>query len=392
MPTHIALPSLVGRYRLLKKLGAGGMGSVYLGEDTELDRKVAIKIPHFITDDESPEFIRRFMREARAAAGIEHPNLCPVHDAGVSNGIPYLVMPFLEGSPLSELISTEHPWPAVKAIPLAAKIALAVQVLHDRGLVHRDLKPSNVMLMRGGTPVVMDFGLVRSCAAAWEALTEGPESRCDSPALTSEHLSVEDMFRRTRENKASSCITHARDPSQGLTKEGQMIGTPPYMAPEQFMGDLKKISPATDIYALGVLLYELLTGTRPFEGPMPALCMQALGTAPEPPSARQPRLSGSVDKICLKALAKKPEDRYASMAEFAVTLESCSPDIPVANVISRHDLLEVEITNPHDWQSNEREYWRNIGKKIVLYGIPGLVVLFILICGAIAGLRSLFGR
>src|SRR5947199_1466441 len=161
MPTHQELPERFGRYRILKKLGAGGMGAVYLAEDTRLGRRVALKVPHFTAED-GPAVVQRFQREARLAARIDHPALCPVHDVGEAGGVYFFTMPFVEGTPLSHLIDPQRPWPPLRALALVRKVALAVEVLHKNGIVHRDLKPGNVMVRPTGEPVLMDFGLARS--------------------------------------------------------------------------------------------------------------------------------------------------------------------------------------------------------------------------------------
>ena len=273
------MPSRLGRYRLLQLLGAGGMGTVYLAEDVQLSRKVAVKVPH-LTADAGPDVLARFLREARVAAAIEHPYLCPIHDVGEDNGVHYLVMPFIEGTPLSRLVSTDRPWPLAQAVALVRKLAGAVQALHARGMIHRDLKPSNVMIRASGEPVVMDFGLARS--------------------LTNQ--------------------------SQPLTRLGAVLGTPGYMAPEQVLGDAKTLGPATDIYSLSIILYELLTGKPPFWGPPAAVYGQILHALPEAPSKLRQGLEPT-DAVCLKALEKKPEARYASMTDFARALGLVVPQL-----------------------------------------------------------------
>ena len=279
-----SVPAQLGRYRILKKLGQGGMGSVYLAEDTLLSRRVAVKVPHF-SEADGPGVIERFHREARAAAAIDHPHLCPVHDAGAIDGIHFLVMPYIEGTPLSRLVGADGPWSPAQAAALVRQLALAVEVLHQRGLVHRDLKPSNVLIRPNGEPVLLDFGLARSYA--WQ--------------------------------------------SRQLTATGASIGTPAYMAPEQVLGDAKAIGPATDVYGLGVILYELLTEGLPFEGPPVAVYGQILHALPEPPSARRPGVDARLDALCLQTLAKKPVDRFASMAAFAEALVPWA--CPVAVVV-----------------------------------------------------------
>jgi serine/threonine protein kinase len=169
MATPAALPAQFGRYRIVRQLGAGGMGAIYLADDTVLGRRVALKVPHLSAA--GPEVVERFYREARVAAGIEHPHLCPVYDVGQVDGVHYLTMPFIEGSPLSEQVDPGRPWPPRDAVALVHKLALAIAVTHRRGLIHRDLKPGNVLLRPDGEPVLMDFGLARSFTEEGQRLT-----------------------------------------------------------------------------------------------------------------------------------------------------------------------------------------------------------------------------
>jgi hypothetical protein len=274
-------PAPFGRYRILELLGKGGMGAVYLAHDTQLDRPVALKVPQFEAADE-PQVLERFYREARAAATILHPNICPLHDVGEVAGTPYLTMAYIEGKPLSEFAAARPLTPRQSGL-LVRKLALALQEAHKRGVIHRDLKPSNVMIDRRGEPIIMDFGLAR----------------------------------RTR----------ARDPR--LTQRGSVLGTPAYMPPEQVSGDIEATGPASDVYSLGVILYELLTGRLPFIGDAMAMLSQVLMDEPPAPSELRPDLDPALEAICLKAMAKKIEDRYASMAELAAaltdTLRSSTP-------------------------------------------------------------------
>src|SRR5438270_3975419 len=160
MPTRTDLPTQFGRYRIVRKLGEGGMGAVYLADDTQLGRRVAVKVPHF-SDGDGPKIIERFYREARVAAGIEHAHICRVYDVGQIDGIHYLTMEYLEGTPLSQRVIRDQPWPPREALDLIRQLAAAVQVLHERGVMHRDLKPANIFLKASGEPVLMDFGLAR---------------------------------------------------------------------------------------------------------------------------------------------------------------------------------------------------------------------------------------
>ncbi|HEV3084515.1 MAG TPA: serine/threonine-protein kinase [Gemmataceae bacterium] len=268
-----AAPEEFGRYRLLKSLGEGAMGAVYLAHDTQLDRQVALKVPQFRAEEGSTAR-ERFSREARAAAGLIHANICPVYDVGECNGVPYLTMGYIEGRPLAELLKSGKTFTQRQSAMLVRKIALALEEAHRRGVVHRDLKPSNIMINQRGEPVVMDFGLA-------QRLVPGDVR---------------------------------------LTQSGLVIGTPAYMAPEQANGDLKAMGPCSDIYSLGAILYELMTGQTPFTGSMMGILVQLVTEEPAPPSQRRPGLDARLEAICLKALAKEPGQRYASMSAFAEAL------------------------------------------------------------------------
>jgi len=268
-----AAPEEFGRYRLLKSLGEGAMGAVYLAHDTQLDRQVALKVPQFRAEEGSTAR-ERFSREARAAAGLIHANICPVYDVGECNGVPYLTMGYIEGQPLAELLKSGKTFTQRQSAMLVRKIALALEEAHRRGVVHRDLKPANIMINPRGEPVVMDFGLA-------QRLVPGDVR---------------------------------------LTQSGLVIGTPSYMAPEQANGDLKAMGPCSDIYSLGAILYELMTGQTPFTGSIMGILVQLVTEEPAPPSQLRPGLDARLEAICLKALAKEPGQRYASMSAFAEAL------------------------------------------------------------------------
>jgi predicted Ser/Thr protein kinase len=273
LPEH--LPAPFGRYQLVKLLGRGGMGMVYLAQDSQLDRLVALKAPHF-TEAEGPHVRERFLREARAAAGLRHANICPVYDVGELDGIPYLTMAYIEGRTLAEMLRGDwKPLPPPRAAALVHKLALALTEAHSHQVIHRDLKPGNIMLTADGEPVLMDFGLAR---------------RDDSGDIR-------------------------------LTQQGAVLGTPAYMAPEQAKGDSRTVGPRCDIYSLGVLLYELLTHRLPFRGVDTfAVLAKVMTEAPPPPSQYQPGVDAKIEAICLKAMAKEPADRYPAMAGFAAAL------------------------------------------------------------------------
>jgi formylglycine-generating enzyme required for sulfatase activity len=251
------------------------MGTVYLARDSQLDRLVALKVPR-LGDDErpSPEFLKRFFREARAAAALRHPNLCPIWDVGEHESMPFLTMAYVEGYPLSQLVEPTRPLSQGQAARIVGKLARAMQEAHARGVIHRDLKPSNVMIDSGGEPVVMDFGLARF-----------------------------------------SDLADAR-----VTRPGTLLGTPAYMAPEQIHAEPNEVGPACDVYALGVILYELLTGRLPFQGPVLSILSRIQTEAPPPPSDYRSDLDPDLEALCLKAMARNPADRYASMVELAEAL------------------------------------------------------------------------
>ena len=267
------LPRKFGRYRIQDCLGRGGMGAVFRAHDTQLDRTVALKVPFL--GDGGEETRQRFFREARAAATLHHANICPVYDVGEEHGLPYLTMAFIEGRSLADVVAAGPPPAPVPAALLVRKLALAMQEAHAKGIVHRDLKPANVIIRPGGDPVIMDFGLAR---------------RGDDRA------------------------------TEGLTRQGDVIGTLEYMPPEQLDGDNAAVGPRADVYALGVVLYELLTGRRPFTGNTVRILAAILLKPPPKPSDGRPGVPPRLDDICLKAMARDPADRYASMADFAAAL------------------------------------------------------------------------
>ncbi len=267
------LPTNFSRYRVVKLLGQGGMGAVYLAQDMQLDRPVALKIPTFSGND-GPMVLERFQREARAAATILHPNVCPLYDVGEIDGVPYLTMGYIDGKPLAAYVAA-RPQPPRQSAFLVRKLALALAEAHKRGVIHRDLKPANVMIDKRSEPIIMDFGLAR----------------------------------------------RARSGDARLTQMGSMMGTPAYMPPEQVSGDVNLMGPGCDIYSLGVILYELLAGRLPFTGDAMAMLSQVLLDDPPPPSKFRPDLDPELEAICLKAMAKKIPDRHASMTELATALQ-----------------------------------------------------------------------
>ncbi len=283
VPWHTGdeLPQIPG-YELEALLGRGGMGLVYKARHLRLNRFVAVKM--LITGAYAgPDERARFQREAEAAASLHHANIVQVHDVGDHQGWPYFTMELLEGGSLSRALAGT-PQPARQAAALVATLAEAVQVAHRGGIVHRDLKPANILLTAEGTPKVADFGLAR-------------------------HFEGEPAF----------------------TLSGTRIGTPSYMAPEQVIGKAGTIGPAVDIYALGVLLYEMLTGRPPFRGESPAETeRQVLNHEPVSPARLNPKVPRDLETICLKCLSKEPQRRYGSAAALAADLTRFGEGRPIA--------------------------------------------------------------
>ncbi len=290
------VPKQFGRYRILSELGRGGMGAVFQALDGELDRKVALKIPFFKEDDEK-EAVQRFYREAKAMAVVQHANLCPVFDVGRFGEWHFLTMAFIDGQPLSNMLKDSNFLSVTQAATLMKTVAVAVQKAHEAGIVHRDLKPANIMLTKDGDPIIMDFGLAR----------------------------------RKSTGEAD------------LTQTGAVFGSPAYMAPEQVEARHDEIGPATDVYALGVILYQMVTGHRPFQGSVASIFGQIVSNVPAPPSKWRQGLPPELDAICLKALAKSPANRHASAAKFAEELSYLvNPAGSDVKTISYHTRPDVE--------------------------------------------------
>ena len=269
-----------GRYHVVEQLGSGGMATVFKAYDSSLERYVAMKmIRSEIISDE--EFLKRFQREARALAQLDHPYILKVLDYGEQDGAPYLVMPFEPGGTLKDRMGS--PWPYQEAARLLAPIARALEYAHQQNIIHRDVKPANILFTPNGSPILSDFGIAKMLN---------------------------------------------REDSMQLTGEGMGIGTPDYTAPEQWLGT---VDARTDIYALGVVFYEMVTGRRPYTADTPASVMLKHMQEPlPPPKLFVASLPEEVEQIIFKSLAKKPEDRYQDMGAFAVELEriSTGPTLP----------------------------------------------------------------
>ncbi len=265
------LPRTLGRFRLLEVLGRGSFGTVYKAHDAELDRTVAVKVPRagcFATAEEE----ERFLREARSAAQLSHPGIVPVHEIGRDGDLPYLVCDYVAGRTLADLLAERRPG-FREAAELVAQAAEALDYAHRQGVVHRDVTPRNILLDAAGRPHLTDFGLARRDGA-----------------------------------------------SMVVTLDGQVLGTPAYMAPEQAAGEQARVDGRSDVYSLGVILYELLTGELPFRGSVRMLLHQVLHDEPRPPRKLNDRIPRDLETVCLKALAKEPTRRYATAGDLAADL------------------------------------------------------------------------
>lgn len=282
-------PERIGQYVVLSRIGAGGMGEVFLAQDERLQRRVAIK--RVRPDAFDPHAGRRLLTEARAAGRLDHPNICTIHDAGEDDRGLYLVMPFVEGETLAARIA-RSPLDIDEAISAAAQVADALAAAHAQGILHRDIKPANIMIDGRGRVRVMDFGLAKVMA--------------------------------DRSGSASDLETASR-----LTTMGTVVGTAAYMSPEQARGDA--VDARSDIFALGVVLYEMVGGRRPFEGPTAADTISALLTREPPPLDRlRPEASGDVLRVVAKALRKLRDERYQTASDLLVDLRALQRPAPAA--------------------------------------------------------------
>ena len=272
--------SQLGRYEVLGELGQGAMGIVYKARDPLIDRVVAIKTINLgLALDEKEEYEGRFYQEAKAAGRLNHPNIVTIYDVGKSGDVAYIAMEFLQGRELRDIMNDGGLLPVDQVLDIVAQVAQGLAYAHEHGIVHRDVKPSNIMVVRDGHAKITDFGIARM---------------------------------------ASSAVR---------TQTGMVLGSPKYMSPEQVMG--KEIDQRSDIFSLGVMLYEMLTGQAPFNGEnVNAIMYQTLNAVPAPPNTLNPAVPEMVNFILAKALAKKVEDRYQNAMDFAVDLRACRDTLP----------------------------------------------------------------
>jgi serine/threonine-protein kinase len=302
--------SLAGRYQLKQKIGEGGMGTVFIAHDSELQREVAVKMlaPNLIND---AEVVERFEREARLTAGLDHPNIIPVYDVGRHEARPFIVMKLLQGDTLAGVLRQKGGFTSDETLRLMKQLAAGLDYIHEKGFIHRDIKAGNIFLSAEGHATILDFGILRS-----------------------------------------------RKASASLTRTGMVMGTPHYMAPEQAMG-LRDVDHRVDLYALAVVLFECLTGTLPFEADSELRLIQMQAHSPPPEILdRAPWIPKPVADVVKKALSKKPDDRYSSGAELVKALEAAYRDTgghaaapkhaepPAVGVVSNSGLKVLESLSP----------------------------------------------
>lgn len=263
----------IGRYEIISEIGQGAMGVVYRALDPMLERTVAIKtISLDLSKDEFEEFEQRFYREAKSAGRLNHPNIVTIHDVGNTDNVAYMAMEFLEGVELRDIMDAGAQLEIDKIVEIVSQVADGLEFAHEHGVVHRDIKPSNIMILKNGLAKITDFGI-------------------------------------------------ALIPSSSRTMAGMVLGSPKYMSPEQVVG--QDVDRRSDIFSLGVMLYEMLTGKPPFSGDnISAIMYRILNETPMAPSTIKPELPEVFNYIVARALAKHPDDRYQSAAEMAVDLRS----------------------------------------------------------------------
>lgn len=290
------LPGEFGRYEVKKLLGKGAMGSVYLAYDTQLDRKVALKVPKVRFQKGSKEY-QRFYREAQSAGTLRHASICPVYDVGEIEGIHYICMAYIEGRPLADYINSGRKISQQKAATVIEKMADALEVAHRQGIIHRDLKPENVIIDRSGEPIITDFGLAH----------------------------------RLQNRNAR------------LTQDGALLGSPGFMSPEQIEGDVEQMDNRSDIYSLGVLFFELLTGRLPFEGTTAAVLGQIIAKEPPSVSEFRPDINPDLEAICMKMMKKSPGDRFQTMKETSDSVSEALKNF--SSVQKQNDKPDTETDN-----------------------------------------------
>ncbi len=324
-----------GRYKVLKRLGSGGMADVYCAEDLQLGRQVALKVLYgrFAEDH---EFVERFRREASSAAGLQHQHVVGVYDRGEWDGTYYIAMEFLDGRSLKQIVQEEGPLEPARAVDLTTQVLRAARFAHRRGVIHRDLKPHNVIVDADGRAKVTDFGIARAGAS-------------------------------------------------DMTQTGSIMGTAQYLSPEQAQGH--PVSEASDLYSVGVLLYELLTGRVPFDGESAVtIALKHVNETPPPPSAHNAAVSPALDAVVMHALEKDPARRFASADEFIAELQAATAQpttmLAAAPVSESHAYPAAPLVDPEE---RGRRWWLWI---LALLAVVGAIVALALLTGAGPGAKQ----
>jgi len=307
---------LAGRYRLDRQIGIGGMGTVYSALDDRLNRNVAVKLLKAELSSD-PKFVERFRREARSAAALSHPNIAGVFDYGEESGRHFIVMELVEGRDLARVIREDGPLDAARALGIAEQIGLALGHAHAGGLIHRDVKPHNVIVLESDRVKVTDFGIARATGEAT------------------------------------------------LTATGTIMGTAQYVSPEQASGETP--GPPADVYSLGIVLFEMVTGAVPFTGDSPiSVALRHVREDVPPPSSIEPTVPNEIDDIVARATAKQPEDRFSDGNAFAAAARGDAPLPPTAELPGPVTAAETwPFTHPPRWDPNR------LG-KIVVFVFIGL--------------------